>query len=245
MNMIRKKPSIGKALVVIILAGVIPISYFYSGRIYSFYMRTYYEKIRGQSIKETVRKGRALYDRKKYDELKNYLKPIVIVYPSNRDLKILEGLADIKLGRGDLGTDIILSATHGEQLSGQVLVETVRALYNLKQYKDVIRTMKKNEAAGNPVLLYYYGASLANMGNYKAAVPVLKGAIAQGETGYYVYLEIGIAYSKMNKTRAALPYLERAYRENHNKNTAGALADAYWKSGRYRDAEKILLKTNR
>jgi tetratricopeptide (TPR) repeat protein len=243
--MIRKKPSVGKALIVIILAGVVPISYFYSHRVYSFYMRTYYEKIRGQSLQGMVRKGWALYDRKKYAELRDYLEPLVIVYPSSRDLKILEGLVDIKQGRGDLGTDIILSVTHGQQLSGTVLEETIRTLYSLKQYKDVIMTMKKNDAAGNPALIYYYGASLVNTGNYNAAVPLLKEAIARGDSGYDVYLETGIAYSKMNQTRAALPYLERAYRLNPNRDTAGALADAYWKSGRYKDAEKILLKPTR
>lgn len=242
MTMRRKRASIKNVLIFIIIVGTIPVSYFYSRKIYSFYMRSYYEKIRGQSIGQLVRKGREMYDNKQYALLSEYLKTLVIVYPDNKELKILEGLTYIKLGRGDIGSDIILSATNGEKLPEPVLEETIRTLYDLKQYKDIIMTMKKNNAAGSPGLLYYYGTSLLNTGNYKAAIPVLQQALQKGRAGYETYLNIGIAYSKINEPRAALPFLERARAMNNNRDTAGALADTYWRLGRYKDAEKILSK---
>jgi len=53
--------SVKKYLIPIIVLGAAALSYFYSGDVYSWYMRTYYEKIRGQSIEQQINKARDLY----------------------------------------------------------------------------------------------------------------------------------------------------------------------------------------
>ena len=237
----RNKPSIKNILVLIILIGVIPFSYFHSGEIYTFYMKTYYEKVSGQSLEQLTQRGEEMYRNKDYSGLMEYLKTLVILYPDNKELKKLEGLALIKLGQGRIGTDIILSFSNNNKIPEKTLVETVNSLYELKDYKDIVMIMKKNDPGENATLLHHYGISLAKVGNYRAALPALNRTLAKGSADREVYLYIGMAYHRTDETRRALPYLERARAMDVNDSeTAGILVDVYRKLGMYKDAEKIL-----
>jgi pentatricopeptide repeat protein len=237
----RNKPGIKNILVLIILIGVIPFSYFHSSEIYTFYMKTYYEIFSGKNLEQLIQKGEEMYRNKDYSGLMEYLNSLATLYPDNKELKKLEGLTLIKLGQGRVGTDIILSIAKGKISPEKTLLETVNSLYELKDYKDIILIMKKNDPGENATLLHHYGISLAKVGNFKAALPALNRTLAQGSTDREVYRYTGMAYHKTDQTRRALPYLKRALAMDENDSeTAGSLVDAYRKLGRYKDAEKIL-----
>jgi tetratricopeptide (TPR) repeat protein len=237
----KRKSDKTRVLVIIIIIGVALYSYFHSREIYTFYMRTYYEKILGQSPGQLIKKGQELYDNKEYSKLKDYLETPVIVYPDSRELKILEGLAYIKLGQGEIGSDIILSTVDGVKLPVKILEELVTSLYQLKQYKDIIMVFKTNDPAQTVILLGYYGISLVKTEKYKKAIPVLKQVVAKGGAGHEIYLNLGTAYLKIEDARTALPYLERAMAMNRtDPDTARYLAEAYRKLGRQKDWEKIM-----
>jgi tetratricopeptide (TPR) repeat protein len=242
----RKKPSIKNVLVLIILIGVLPYSYFHSAKIYAFYMRTYYERILGQNVEQLTRKGEEMYGNKDYPELMNYLTTLVGIYPENMELRRLEGLTQIKLGQSKIGTDTILSSAGGKKIPEKTLIDAVNSLYELKDYRDIVMIMKKNDPGEHKGLLRHYGISLAKIGDFRAALPVLKRALAQGGADREVYLQLGMAYNSLNEPRMAIPYLERSREmEANDPDAAASLAQAYRKLGRYKDAEKILRKMTR
>jgi len=233
--------SIKKYLIPILILGAAALSYFYSGDVYAWYMRTYYEKIRGQSIEQQLHKARELYQNHEYEKLRDQLARLTMVYPENSELKKLEGLTLIKLGRLREGAELILSASEGERIPEKLLETTVNALYEEKMYRDILIVFKKNNPGGNSNLNFWYGVSLYETGGYARSVVYLKRALDRGKTGYEIHHYIGMALEKSGDTRASLPYLERARSLNMDDPDVGfSLANAYRKLGRFNDAAKIM-----
>jgi tetratricopeptide (TPR) repeat protein len=242
----EKRINLKNYLIFIILVGAVVLSYFYSGDVYSYYMRYYYEKIRGQSTEQQLQKAREMYDNHDYEKLRDELKTLTMVYPDNRELKKLEGLTLIKLGEPGKGAELILAASDGERMPEKLLEETVSALFEKKMYRDIIINFKKNSPGGNPNLLFRYGVSLYETGDYERAVGCLKRALNGGKTDYEIYHYLGLAFEKSGDTRASLPYLEHARNMNADDPDVGlSLANAYRKLGRYNEAAKIMRKIRR
>jgi tetratricopeptide (TPR) repeat protein len=224
---------------ILVMAGVLP--YFYSGEIYGYYMRVYYETILGQGMDEQLRAAEKLYEGHEYKKLKDYLKDRVVAYPENKEFQKLDGLALIKLGDPRMGTDMIMTATDGGHMPEKLLEETVDSLCEQKMYRDIIILFKKNNAGRNPALLYCHGVALYETGDYTRAAASLKMAVDEGRTDYQAYLYLGKAYYKTGNTGAALPCLERAHGMNGDDPEAAlALATTLRKLGRYAEAGKMM-----
>jgi tetratricopeptide (TPR) repeat protein len=207
-------------------------------------MRTYYEKVRGQSTGELLRTAREMYDSKKYGQVVEYLRPIMMVYPDDREFMKIRGLALLRLGESRGGSDELLSATDGEVMPEKILEETVQALFENRQYSRIIALFKTHHPGDNPNLLYHYGMSLFHTGNYTGAVSQLRKAIDEGRTDRETLHSLALAYDKTGNTRLALPLLERAFEMNEtDRDVARSLAAAYRKLGRYEEAARILRKT--
>ncbi len=233
----------GKAgyLIFLILIGAGVYSYFNSQEVYSGIMKAYYEKIRGMSVEEQVRRAEELYTKSEYEKLKKRLRDLLMVYPDNRDLIRLQGLTLIKLGQRSRGAESILSLSDEEAIPEEILDETVHSLYEQRQYRDIVRIFLRRSPGRKSNLLFYYGAALHETGEYAKASDNLRKAITEGRTDYETYHYAGKALYKKGDTRASLPFLERARAMNGEDNdVARSLADAYRKLGRYDDAAKIL-----
>ncbi|OHD64021.1 MAG: hypothetical protein A2176_05350 [Spirochaetes bacterium RBG_13_51_14] len=242
----KRRIKIKNYLIFILIVSSVTLSYFYSREVYTFFMRSYYEKIRGRSIEQQLSRAREMYRNREYTELEEYLRTLIIVYPENRDLRKLEGLTLIKLGKRDRGVDMILTAGGDEPMPEVQLEETVSALFEQKRYGDIAEIFKKNSPGANPNLLYYYGVSLFETEKYAGSTRYLKRAIEEGRRDYKVYHYIGRAYVASGDTRASLPYLDRARNLNvEDPDVANSLAGAYQKLGRYDDAARILRKMKR
>jgi tetratricopeptide (TPR) repeat protein len=239
----KKRFSIKRYLVFFILIGAGFYSYFHSQEVYSYYMKIYYEKIRGLTVEQNVSRAEELYANHEYDKLKVYLKDLTMAYPENRELLRLQGLTLIKLGEGSKGAESILAASDGEAIPEKMLEETVQSLHEQKQYRDIIRVFRERSPGANPNLLYFYGVALFETGSYAKASDYLKKAVTEGRTDYEAYHYTGRALDKKGDTRASLPYLERARNMNEeDHDVARSLASAYRRLGRYNDAAKILRK---
>lgn len=239
----RKTVHVKNYLVFLIIVGAGALSYFYSTEVYSFYMKTYYENIRGQSVAQQVKKAEAMYGNRRYAELKEYLHTRVMVYPDNMDMKKLDGLARIKLGEDSKGIDMLLTASGSERMPEKLLEETVGQLFEQQRYRDIIEIFRKNNPGDNPGLLYGYGVSLFETGNTTGAIRELNKAVAEGRTDYEAYHYLGRAYVKNGDLRAALPCLEHARDLNEeDPDVTRSLADAYRALGRYDDSARLLRK---
>ncbi len=242
----KKRIRLGNYLVIFLIAGAGAVSYFYSQEVYTWYMRTYYEKIRGMSLDMQIRKAEDMYRAGEYETLLKSLKPLAMTYPENPELKKLEGLCLIRLGRPREGADMILTATGGGRLTGQVLGETTGALFEKKMYRDITNLFSKNSPGDNPRLLYMLGVSFYETGRYREAIRHLKRAYDRGTNGFEASHYLGRAYYQNGDARASLPYLERARMLNReDPDIAMSLAGAYRKLGRYDDAARTMRAVTR
>jgi tetratricopeptide (TPR) repeat protein len=239
----RKTIHVKNYLIFFIIVGAGALSYFHSTEVYTFYMRTYYEKIRGQSVEQQVKIANAMYDNRRFAELKEYLHTRIMVYPGNMDMKKLDGLARIKLGEDSKGIDMLLTASGSERMPEKLLEETVGQLSEQHRYRDIIEIFRKNNPGDNPGLLYQYGVALFETGNTAGAIRELKKAVDEGRTDYEAYHYLGRAYVKNGDFREALPCLEHARDLNEDDpDVTRSLADVYRALGRYNDAARLLRK---
>lgn len=244
--MAKKRIRISNYLILILIAGAGAYSYFHSREVYSWYMRTYYEKIRGIDVGTQIRNAEEMYRTGEYERLSGLLKTLIMTYPDNRELKKLEGRCLIRLGRPSEGADLILTAAGGERMPERLLIETTTALFEKRMYRDITRLFRNNTPGGNAGLLYMHGVALYEAGRFTEAARNLKGAFERGRNGSDASLYLGRAYDMAGETRAALPYLERARRLNReDPDIVMALANAYRKLGRFDDAARTMRAINR
>ncbi|HOD15956.1 MAG TPA: tetratricopeptide repeat protein [Spirochaetota bacterium] len=233
----------------VLVLGTIAIAitaYFYNAEGYSFFMRTYYEKVLGMSVEQQVREAEVMYDNRRYAELKEYLHPRILVYPDTMAFKKLDGLARIKLGEPVKGIDMLLTAAGSERMPVKLLEETVGQLFEMKRYRDIIELFTINDPGGNPNLHYQYGIALFETGNMAGAVRELNLAIDEGRTDYEAYHYLGRAHAKSGNIRLALPHLEHAHSLNEDDpDVTRSLADAYRALGRYNEAARLLRSIRR
>lgn len=243
----RRKPKpVLRYLVFICIAGIAFTAYFYNAEGYAFFMRTYYERIQGWSVEQQIEKGETMYENRRYEELKDYLHPRILVYPETMAFKKLDGLARIRLGEPVQGIDMLLTAAGSERLPGKILEETVGHLFEMRRYKDILELFTRNDPGGNPVLHYQYGVALFETGNMTGAVRELKQAIEEGRTDYEAYHYLGRAHVRSGNIRLALPNLEHAHNLNEDDpEVTRSLADVYRALGRYDESARLLRRIRR
>lgn len=237
----KKRKPIRGYLIVIVIAAALVLSYVYSRRIYVFYLRYYWETLRKLTPEDQVEKAEELFRRGDHAGAADLLRTLALVYPDNRDIAALYGRTLIRLGDGVRGADMILLAYGREKIPGELLEETVRALFVRRHYRDILDIFRRQAAGQNPNLLFYYGIALFETGDYGGAIDRLTAALREGRRDHEVYLFLGRAHDMKGDTAGALPHLERARAMNvEDPRVARSLAKAYRKLGRYDDAEKIL-----
>lgn len=221
-------------------------AYFYNAEGYSFFMRTYYEKVLGTSVERQIREAEALYENHRYEELKKYLHPRILVYPDTMDFKKLDGLARIQLGEKQKGIEMLLSAEGSKRMPARLLEETVGQLFEMRRYRDIIEIFKRNTPGGNPDLYYQYGVALFETGDNAGAVRQLQRAIDEGRTDYEAYHYLGRAYAASRNYRLALPHLEHAHFLNEDDpDVTRSLADTYRALGRIDESARLLRSIRR
>ena len=140
----RRRNGLAKYIIPALIAAAGVYSYFYSADVYAWYMRTYYEKIRGMNAGDHLREAEKMYAGGEYVKLRSYLKTLAIAYPENREMKKLQGLTLIRLGEKRKGADMIIMACEGGPIPRNMLKDTVRVLFEYNQYRDITDVFRTN-----------------------------------------------------------------------------------------------------
>ncbi len=232
--------------ILLIIAGTVALSYFYSEEVYSFYINFYYTRIKGVNKEEMLKKAEGMFREKRYEELKKYLRTLIILYPDNRELKLMEGLTYIRLGEKTRGADLILYHIGDGPLPRAALEEVAQVLYERELYREIIDLMETQDPGATQNTRFVYGMSLYHAGRYGEAVEQLRGAVRAGRTDDRVHRYLGLSYARMDDLNNAIKYLEHARNLNYyNRAIIRDLIEVYRKKGRYDDAERLLRYLNR
>ncbi len=227
-------------LIILIIIGAAVFSYFYSEEVYSFYLNFYYTRIKKVDRKDMLKKAETMFREKRYEELREYLRTLTVLYPDNRELRLMEGLTLIRLGEKNRGTDLILYHMGEEELPRAALEEITEALYERGFYREIIDLMGTRDPGASEQIRFAYGMSLFRDGQYGRAVKQLQEAIRQGRSDDQVHRYLGLAYGRVGDLESAEKYLEHARNLNYyDRDIIRDLVEVYRRRGKYDEAGRL------
>jgi tetratricopeptide (TPR) repeat protein len=237
-----------KTIVIMIIAGSVAVSYFYSSEIYRLHMKTYHTIIKGHNYKSMMKKANEMYKNNEHEKLHDYLKIINLVYNDRPEAARLMGMNMIKRGDRKGGVEVIVSSLDGG-VDRRIIRETLVELYRQKLYGDIIGVVEKNLHGEDYLADYYYGVSLFYIKAYERAIRVLNKSAAAGKGKFTSGLKsdlfyfIALSHEESGRLKEALKFLNRADKLSlSGKKTGKALVRIYSKLGDYRNAERRLRK---
>jgi predicted Zn-dependent protease len=231
-----------------ILAGAAAGSYFKSGDIYSFYTRTWIEKVQKSSAEIMIagiekRIQRAMTDKKGGSEAETLAadaKRLSLAYPENTRARMAAGLSLILAGKTEEGAFLAVTAGDSE-IPGAFLETVIKTLYEQKYYYDIAAYIDAHGTDGISNVDYYYGSSLVEAGRYADAVKPLEKVLAYGRSDYIFLYRLGRCYCETNRLKQCVSMLESAKAKRYyDKDINRTLAEAYKKTGRFSEAERIM-----
>ena len=229
-----------RILFILIMAGTVLISYFYSRQVYTFYLDIYYHVYKGYSEEDMIRQGYQLYKDRDSDALQDHARKLQLLYPDSPEASLLSGMALLKKGDYERGLSYLaIGIEHGNPPSA-VINDAVALMFQDRYYGEILSVMK-NRKSTNADTLYYYGIALYKQERYPEAFRKLKEAIHHGKKAPLTYFYAARACDKTGKTREAVKYMEHAHALARNEPAvASALIDLYRRLGMIEKAEKIV-----
>jgi tetratricopeptide (TPR) repeat protein len=237
-----KKGSPMKKLIlfIIIIAATVILSYRYSDRVYTFYVRSYYQDFRGFNEKTMLEKARVLLKKGDYAQLRSFGGIIHRIYPESSEGAVLYGMGELRAGDKEKGLSLIISSLKSKKISPELFRRSITILYDEKYYGDVINLLK-GRGDRSAEFTYYYGVSLYHTAKYAGAFDAIRQAIDGGMAGYESYRYCSRAAAKAGKSREALIYLKKAWDLNDkDPELTAELVDLYRKTGQVQEAEKLI-----
>jgi len=228
-------------LIIMIILSAIAGSARYSRDVYRFYINSWYSIVKGQSRAELIKEARDLLDDKKYEELVNLSRKLLVAYPEDPELNRIAAAAFIHTGKISEGIKMLVDSESIKDLTPKEIKEIVRILYSKKQYYEITDMLDGRNIKDKPELNFMYGVSLYKTGKYRKAAKALRIAVKQGYDDIDAIYYSGLSLSKAGDTAGSIPYLERAWkRYSRDPELNRTLYRAYRDLGRYDDAERIL-----
>ncbi|MCX8124482.1 MAG: hypothetical protein N3F66_10000 [Spirochaetes bacterium] len=230
-----------KLIIFLVGCGAIAFSYFYAPEVYRCYLTIYYQKILKENQTSFVKKIEQAYKNKDYAAVQKYCEHGSILYPANKVIKKYTGL--YLLSQGDVKGAFMLIALDDIPNDIPHLEKIVTTLDANSSYKEVIMVVGK-KGARTPLLQYYYGKALFNMGNYNKSLATCRQAYNLGihESDYL----IGANYHYMKDYKNALVWYHKALnREPSNQEYIKAIASLYTQMGDYTKATQYIMRLQR
>jgi tetratricopeptide (TPR) repeat protein len=245
-------------LILFLLTG--GVSYFYHNELYVFFYKIYYSRIKKESLDSSIQKSEKLYKEKNYKDLKEYIKPLIEIYPDNKHLKKIAAMALVKTAWMDKGEhDAVISeedmAVPGDAEKGaRLLMECIdplkdRELFSLamdvffkgKWYSDIVRILQNYPIGREFELHRIYGISLFKVNRYTEALQHLKEAEKMLKGNYDIYYYTGIIHERNKNMPDAVLNLEKSLElKNCDNEVRQSLIRAYTAMKKFNKAEKII-----
>jgi len=186
-------------------------------------------------------KAQKMYDNKMYEELRDFINPLLTVYPNNDEFKRIGALNYIKL------SDVLKSAELLAQIEDEsikhkpIYEEIIKNLYYEGYYNDVVYFYTQKIMLENINTAFYYGVSLYKKDRYDESYRMLMYAKSKTfplpELNFY----IGLNLEKKGNISDAIKYVRAAFDSDmSNKEYKKKLAELYGKNKMYKEAGVLL-----
>ncbi|HRX46148.1 MAG TPA: hypothetical protein P5120_01400 [Spirochaetota bacterium] len=228
-----------KIILIILFSAIMFVSVRYSGIVYRFYLKTYYNYF--YTEEELVKKGWALYDDGEYEKLHDYLTPVLDIYITNTEFKQIAGLNYIKMGEPVKGAEYFAASFENGGSETADIIKIIKILFKNENYGEVVFFYDRKLMLENVNTAFYYGASLYHVGRNKEAFMSLMSARKNGFIGEEIDYYTGLALEGEGRLKEASDMLFASYKaDSYNIETRKALIRVYRKNSEFEKAEYIL-----
>lgn len=231
----------------ILLIASASVSFFYSSEIYRFHLKTYYRFVKKLDYNAMMTRARELYRAEKYQELRDYLKNMALIYDDRVELKRMQGMTLIKLGEERKGLDMIVTTINLDKVDPAFLHRLAELMYQYRLYQDLVSLIEKNGYGNDYSLLFYNGVSLVKTGKPAQAlghllkVKKLGEYSLAGDRQFDLNFYLGSACEETGDLNGSLTYYLLARDLNpRDSELIKALVRIYRKKGMLKEAEKLI-----
>ena len=236
----------GRILFFIIILSIgitVFVSYKYSWRVYPAYLKIYYDKM--YSEQELLDKAKKMYDSEMYEELNDFINPILLIYPDNDEFKNIGALNYIKLGNVVRSAEVLALMDDASIRQSPICEEILKNLYYKGYYSDVLSFYNRKLMLENTNVAFYYGVSLYKKDRYDESYKMLMYAknnkLSLPDVNFY----IGLNLEKRGDKSEAIKYVKAASdADKSNNEYKKKLAELYGKNNMFKEAG-ILLKNRK
>ncbi len=237
MAIIRK---IIKTLLFLLMLALAAGSYWYGPQLYRFYLKTYYQDYKKETLNTALNNARALYKQGRYGDVLEYLETMERLYPGNAEMQRLQGLSYIKTGEKARGAQLVIASLKRNE-DVRTIGSVVEILFEEEEYTDLITLLSRYDVMQDSYLSYVYGVSLYKLGKYAKALPYLQAARRLGKGDYDIFYYTGMAYEETGNTAEAVRDYEEAYRMDQVRREAReGLIRCYRKLRQFEKAGKLI-----
>jgi len=229
----------------LLLLSIVVFSALYSGRVYRFYMKTWYTVIKRETVSDAAEKIKKLYDEKEFSVLQDYMDSLMLIYPGNSKIMRLCGMTYVKLDRKKRGAELIVASLNGDKIKDDELQGIIDFLFDQELYGDITGIFKLYDP-GSSHMHYIYGISLFKIGRFNESIGELIKAGKGGEAGSELHYYLGLSYERTGAIKNAIREMERARSLNvRDIKINHALVGLYRKTGQYAKASAIMRPVKR
>ena len=188
-------------------------------------------------------KAQKMYDSKMYEELNEFINPLLLIYPNNDEFKRIGALNYIRL------SDVLKSAELLAQIEDEsvknrpIYEEIIKNLYDNGYYNDVVYFYTQKIMLENVNTAFYYGVSLYKKDRYDESYKMLMYAKSKTFSLPELNFYIGLNFEKKENISEAIKYVKAASDSAiSNSEYKKKLAELYGKNKMYKEAG-VLLKS--
>ena len=235
-------------LVLICLGGAFSAGYFLSGRVYSAFVKVYYERINQKAFASDMAEFRQIVREADYsdDKFIKLFRRLHGYSPENKELNAAGAVYYAEFA-GNLSESFIhLEKALGRDKGDLVLLDKIIPFYfDAGCYQDISYILSLYESDLNGKLMYYAMVSLYKSGNYDRAIRIFTKAEKKNLCNAEMYFYAGIVGEKLSsgdkkKLSAAMLNFEKAFfMEKSKEEYADSLIRVYLKLGMKGKAAKI------
>ena len=228
-----------KLLFLLIIAGIVALSYYRSNTVYNFYKTVYYKHIKRLTAEDVRTKAESLLKKNKKDECVRFLDDMLFIFYNDTDIIKTAARLYIKMDDKEKGTALFLAAIDKSPLSSSELNIIVPELLRAGYFGDILSLLSSENLSGR--MRGIYGIALYHTGHYNQAINYLQSAINESGDNSTLYYCLARSYENLNNAATALTYMEKGFAmDPKDRNIREGLLNLYNKNRLYKKAADLL-----
>lgn len=202
--------SFKRVAIVLLTVAVIAVSYFYSEKVYGFYLSFYYKEVKDFKPADITKKAEVLLKEGERIECDLFLRKMLLVFV--RDIDSLQAISRIymSMGERERGVALFLQTLEDADITLEEANWIIPELAREGYFGDIRVLLADRNFSGS--VRGFYGIALYYTGYFDDAIVQLLSAISEEGGNSTLFYCLSQAYERLGDNSQAFVYMEKAYK---------------------------------